>query len=73
VTRITLRIAVAGSSVFNASRSLIYGSAGAAPYLLAGTSAEIGFAAVILSNADDNRHDEIQLPLFMVAVSALCP
>ena len=39
--------------------SLVYGSAEAAHYLLAGISSEIGCAAVVLSSADSNRHDEI--------------
>src|SRR5208283_1009778 len=41
----------------DASRSLVYGSAGDARYLLAGRGIESSCAAVVLANADSNRHN----------------
>ena len=48
-------MALGGSGVVNASRNLVYGSAGAARYLVAGSRTELTWAAVGLGNPDSNR------------------
>lgn len=65
-------MALGGSGVVNASRSLVYGPAGYGRYLLAGRRTGVG-CAVGLGNPDSNRHNVFHVEVRLARIGPVGP